>query len=391
MQRAGIALAAALAAVAVAGGAGQEHAAGAVPTVTPLCDGVPGGCGGWSAQPVTLSWRVSPDDADRAGCTTRTFATDGVHQQTCTASHDSPPTASAVTVTVRVDRTAPQATAASLSRPPDRSGWHTAPVAVAFAGTDATSGVASCTSLVYAGPDALDAPVAGTCRDLAGNESAPLPVTLRYDATPPALAIGAVRPGDGFSVVVWTAPPDARVRVVRTPGLRGARPSVVFRGRARAFADRRVDNGRVYRYRIEAVDQAGNATVQVVRTRPGRRLLKPADGARVAAAPVLRWTGIAGARYYNVQLRRAARTILSAWPSLPELRLAPAWRYRGRRHSLAPGAYRWWVWPGVGPRRAARYGPAIGSGRFVVEGVPLGGVAGGPVSGIAAPMPAPGS
>ena len=57
---------------------------------------------------------------------------------------------------------------------------------MAFGGTDAVSGIDSCTSATYAGPDAAAADVSGSCRDIAGN-AATRTFTLRYDATAPKL------------------------------------------------------------------------------------------------------------------------------------------------------------------------------------------------------------
>ena len=85
--------------------------------------------------------------------------------------------------TLRYDETSPQASAGA--RPPDANGWTTHAVTISFLGTDATSGVDSCTQVTYAGPDDASIAVSGTCRDRAGNESAPTQFTFRYDETPP--------------------------------------------------------------------------------------------------------------------------------------------------------------------------------------------------------------
>ncbi len=360
-------LLAALLAMAVPDALGDGRAEAAVPTVTPVCNGLANGCTGWWTAPVALNWLVTPADADRVGCTPRAFEADGVHEQTCTASFPSPPASASVKVTILVDRTPPQGITAAFSRPPDPSGWYTSPVAVSFGGTDGTSGIASCPSVVYAGPDSTTALAQGGCRDHAGNQSPPLAVPLRYDATPPVLRIVPAQPGDGFSVIRWTASSDARLRVSRSPGLGGARKSVVFRGRASAFVNSRVENGRAYRYEVQAVDQAGNVSTLPVMTRPGRRVLQPARGAHVSGAPLLRWTAVSRTRYYNVQLRRDGRKVMTAWPTRPMLRLKSGWQYAGSLQGLVPGFYRWDVWPGIGRREAGRFGSRIGTGTFIVN------------------------
>ncbi len=102
---------------------------------------------------------------------------------------------------------------------------------------------------------------------------------------------------------------------------------------------------------------------------PGPRLIAPADGAVVKGRkpPVLRWTPIQGADYYNVQLFREGRKILSAWPTRARLALKRAWRYRGRRVRLEAGEYKWLVWPGQGTRSKADYGERIGVRKFTVR------------------------
>ena len=96
-------------------------------------------------------------------------------------------------------------------------------------------------------------------------------------------------------------------------------------------------NGRRYRYTLRATDAAGNTAQASVTARPGRRLLGPANGARLSAPPRLRWTGVRGARYYNVQLFRDGHKVLSAWPRRAHLSLQRSWRFAGQRHRLRRG------------------------------------------------------
>jgi hypothetical protein len=83
-------------------------------------------------------------------------------------------------VAFKYDATPPEVTQAIPARRPDRYGWYKQPVAFTFAGSDATSGLASCSSVTYSGPNSERATVAGTCRDNAGNASAPRGFALRY-------------------------------------------------------------------------------------------------------------------------------------------------------------------------------------------------------------------
>ena len=96
-------------------------------------------------------------------------------------------------------------------------------------------------------------------------------------------------------------------------------------------------------------------------------LIAPAAGAVIRAGrrPLLRWTPVPGASYYNVQLFRDGK-ILTAWTTQPQYRLELRWRHGGRRYRLRPGEYHWIVWPGFGPRSKADYGRRIGRRAFEV-------------------------
>ena len=72
------------------------------------------------------------------------------------------------------------------------------------------------------------------------------------------------------------------------------------------------------------------------------------------------------ADYYNVQLYRDGRKVLSVWPTLAHLRVKRAWRFDGRRVRFRSGEYRWLVWPGHGARSKADYGERIGVRKFTV-------------------------
>ena len=73
---------------------------------------------------------------------------------------------------------------------------------------------------------------------------------------------------------------------------------------------------------------------------------------------------MAGARYYNVPLFLGKRKLFTAWPSEASLRLRHQVKFRGRRTTLRPGFYRWYVWPGLGAKRLHRYGPLVGQSAF---------------------------
>ena len=432
-------------AVVVGTGLAAQPAAAQVPPASYTCTPQPADCSGWNRTDVVLRW-FAPTATATNNCPVAAMITaEGVTNWDCGVS--APPASPDwvwARATIHIDKSVPRVTTATPSRPPDANGWYRAPVAVSFAGDDAISGIASCTSTTYARPDSVSAAVQGTCTDVAGHVSAPLSYPLRYDATGPDVksakpsrkpdrgrwykrpvtwrftgedalsgllecprvryagpdgpqvrVIGACVDkagnvtGRGFSFRYDATPPERpavrpiardravklrirtardvrRITIVRAPGRGGTRDSTVYRGRPRSFTDVHVLNGKRYRYRVTALDAAANRSRRRVSAVAGPRLLAPADGATLSAPPLLRWTPVRGADYYNVQLRRNGRKVLSRWPTKAEYQLQPRWRFEGRFRHFRPATYRWHVWPGFGRRSAAVYGSRIGSRSFVV-------------------------
>ena len=344
---------------------GAPAPASAEPVITVTCNGTT--ClTGWYRTAVAVDWTIAGGAPTGCVDVTRTADTAGI-LESCIVTPPGGGSASRE-VSLKIDRTAPVVAAAIPARPPDHEGWYTAPVTVAFSGTDALSGLASCTAGSYAGPDNAAARVTGTCSDVAGNRSAPFAFPLRYDATPPSTAGIAADPRD--RAVRLSLPSDVSARVVRSPGVGGAAESVLAGETEGALLDRRVENGRRYRYEVTLTDQAGNRASTTLHVTPGPRLREPAAQAQLVAPPLLRWTPVRGARYYNVQLKRNGKKILSRWPGAAKLQLPATWRFDGRKHRLKPGRYRWVVWPGKGPRDKGRYGKKIGARGFVIVAPP---------------------
>jgi hypothetical protein len=134
-----------------------------------------------------------------------------------------------------------------------------------------------------------------------------------------------------------------------------------------------------HRFAVRAVDAAGNvdespASAEWAITQAPRRrsvavsaLFAPKAGARVTRPPLLRWRPVKRASYYNVQLYRGGRKVLTAWPTRTRLQLRPSWTFNRRAERLRPGLYRWYVWPGYGRAPVGRYGRLLGSSTFVVS------------------------
>lgn len=326
-------------------------------------------CDAWFPGDVSVVWNVV-GVPDASTCPlVQSVTTEGLTPIACTVTIAGVVFGS--NTTVKVDKTPPTVTGAT-ARTPDADGWFNRPVTVSFAGSDTLSGIVSCSTPTYAGPDGPSVSVTGTCTDAAGLVSAPFAFGLKYDASPPELALRAT-PADRLSGLSWSASSDAAaITVVRRPGRGGRRQSVVYSGPRRVFNDRHVSNGHTYTYTATATDAAGNAVSRSVAVRPGVRLLAPTPGTLLREAPILRWTRVLAARYYNVQLFRVIggrlHKVRSSWPAQPQLAIPSSWRYAGRARRLTPGLYRWYVWPGLGERSARRFGQLIGHASFTVAG-----------------------
>jgi hypothetical protein len=93
-------------------------------------------------------------------------------------------------------------------------------------------------------------------------------------------------------------------------------------------------------------------------------LYSPPANASVSVPPLLAWRAVRGARYYNVQLYRRGRKILSLWPRTPRLQLHRKWIFRGHAQRLRPGVHVWAVWPAYGTFKHPRYGRMLGLSMF---------------------------
>ena len=319
------------------------------------------GTNGWYTSNVGIYWTFDPPPTMTQGCDARTITTDGTTNLDCkvwwgSSTSDDP-------VSISIDKTAP-AVHAVPGRSPDANGWYNHPVPVSFAGSDGTSGLAGCSSTTYSGPDNGNASVAGTCTDHAGNVGHAT-YGFSYDATPPSLGNLTAKHGDRSVLLGWTASPDAQVAQVTRSG--GSGPSkTIYRGTAGSFRDKGLRAGAKYHYTVTAFDVAANSAAQTLTVTATGRLVNPVPGEHVSSPPRLAWLPVKGASYYNVLLMRGGR-ILSAWPTHASLKLPRRWAYQGHRYRLRPGVYRWYVWPGFGPRSERRYGERIGARTFVIS------------------------
>ena len=419
-------------------------AAWANPTVSFNMTGT-AGTNGWFRSNVTIHWSVTEIEkvTSSTGCQiAQLVTTEGQTSHTCTVFFEGG--SSQGIATPKIDKTAPSA-AGGASRGPDSNGWYNHPVSFGFSGTDAVSGIASCSSPSYDGGDGGSVSVSGTCTDVAGNTSAPAVVGFQYDATPPGVTAtpdaqptgawyrkpvtvsfggsdatsgvatctapvrykgpdgeGAVVKGTctdaagnsaettfafkydatapklpkpravaekGVVRVSWSRAADvAATQLIRTPGLKNAKPAVVYTGKGAAFVDKAVRPGVNYRYQVVVGDAAGNLSGRVVTARLTEPLYRPAAGARVRGPVRLAWQEKVGTTFYNLQLYRNGVKIMSVWPRRAGFVVPRSWRYGGKAYALQPGRYVWYVWPAKGTRAQPQFGRVLGRSSFVVRG-----------------------
>lgn len=354
---------------------GGSSSATATPKIDKTAPSASGGAlrgpdaNGWYNHPVGFGFSGADAVSGIAGCSSPTYSGgDGASVSVSGTCTDVAGNTSAVAmVTFKYDATPPVVTT-SADRPPDGA-WYRRPLTVSFAATDATSGVASCTApVVYRGPDGAAATVKGTCADAAGNAAGAAHV-FRYDDTAPSLPRPKVERGPGQIRISWAASKDyASTQLVRIPGVRGKRSSVIYAGKGAVFVDRAVEAGRKYRYQLVVADQAGNRSGRTVTAGPLAALYLPAAGATVRGPVTLAWQAVPGATFYNLQLYRNGVKVLSVWPNRPTFRLGRTWRFAGRVQQLAPGRYVWHLWPAKGTLERPRFGARLGSSTFVVRG-----------------------
>jgi hypothetical protein len=345
-----------------------------LPSASFTIDGTPGTNGWYRGSPtgnyVVVHWTLSDPGnliLSTSGCEVRPVMgpTTGT-RLTCTVYLKTGGSIPFPTSLIKIDQEPPTGVAARTTRGADFNGWYNHPVGVVWSGRDATSGIAGCSVVNYAGPDRAGSTLRGGCTDKAGN-GASTTLALNYDATAPLLSKVSVTSRAGSDLVHWKSSSPADTAVVQRWARGTKQQPVVYRGSGTAVTDKRIRSDLEYTYAVQTIDQAGNASAKVsVAGLPKVLTLRKLPYVpRVAPKPILRWAHKRGAAYYHVQLFRGSKRIFASWPLTHHLGLPGVWRWSGHRYRLAPGRYRWYVWEGLGPRSFARY-RTIGSAQFIV-------------------------
>ena len=107
-------------------------------------------------------------------------------------------------------------------------------------------------------------------------------------------------------------------------------------------------------------------SVSLLRTVRRAALFSPPARSVVYGPTMLAWRAVPRTSFYNVQVHRNGRKILSRWPSRARFGLRRSWQHEGRMFRLRPGVYTWYVWPGFGTLAKPRFGKLLGQSSFRV-------------------------
>ncbi|MGB2875966.1 MAG: hypothetical protein WBB76_10910 [Gaiellaceae bacterium] len=199
------------------------------------------------------------------------------------------------------------------------------------------------------------------------SDPTPASWTWTIDTVPPPPVTG-LRASVSYRrlVLSWTPSGDTdHVVILRSTDAKNAASAQVYQGPGGTYAETKFVNAGYHHYSVTSYDKAGNVSAPVDVTVPASALLlAPADGASMTAPPTLLWRGVPSASYYNVQLWRGTKKILSAWPHSPKFKVSRTWRFQAYRFHFKPGTYTWYVWPAFGPGKKATYGQLLGTASF---------------------------
>ncbi len=169
------------------------------PIIEPVISGTLGE-NSWYTSNVSLSWQITstmPLTA-KTGCQSRTISGNtnaGGVTFTCTATNTNG--TQSQSVTIKKDASLPKAKATAKPGK-NAAGWRKSAVTVTFAGSDAQSGIASCSPAVLLPTEGVDQSASGTCTNNAGLVSAVVTASnIDIDLTLPTVTVGV--PADGAS------------------------------------------------------------------------------------------------------------------------------------------------------------------------------------------------
>jgi hypothetical protein len=171
----------------------------ATPPIITYVDRTPTNAAGWNNIDVTVNWDCSDATSGPVSETvSQTVTAEGNNQSvTGTCTDNAGNTASNTVTGINIDRTPPTNIFGAPNLTPTKYGWNNKQMNIVFNGTDALSGIDTCTTVLFKGPDTDTAgiTVPGNCTDLAGNQSDTYnSKTIKYDTVPPTGVVVTLSP-----------------------------------------------------------------------------------------------------------------------------------------------------------------------------------------------------
>lgn len=205
---------------------------------------------GWNNSDVTVSWNWADEPGgsgvNAASCTTSSISTgEGTIVLTATCQDLAGNSASA-SYTVKVDKTAPMASA--MAHPaPNANGWNNTDVTVTFTGSDALSGIDGCDAPVVLSGEGAGQSASGGCTDLAGNSASASASDINIDKSAPVISfVGGTNNGNSYYFGAVPASPSC----MATDALSGVDGACTMSGYSTAVGSHTVQ--------ASAADLAGN-------------------------------------------------------------------------------------------------------------------------------------
>lgn len=193
------------------------------PRIDPILAGTLGD-EAWYVSDVALSWQISEPDSvvsAQTGCEAQTLTSDSADARfTCSATSDGG--SSSREVSIRRDAGAPEISPV-ITGDAGANGWYTSPITVAFACSDAVSGIARCEPELAESytSEGVAGTLLGTARDRAGNQASASHL-VKLDFTPPVLVGERTRANvagwNNSDVVVSFRCEDATSGIADCPG-----------------------------------------------------------------------------------------------------------------------------------------------------------------------------
>ena len=153
---------------------------------------------GWHMNDVSIDWTCADLLSGIVSCPANSvISTEGSNLSASASVSDKADNSTTATVGgIKIDKTDPTVIAVVSPASPNGNGWYKANVTVKFNGTDAGSGIASCTAEATFSAEGADQTAKGTCTDKAGRTSAEETVTVSIDMTAPTITGSATTPAN---------------------------------------------------------------------------------------------------------------------------------------------------------------------------------------------------